>query len=188
MPALPSVLKSDVWEQPATPDDYLAAASHLMTVCEPEATDARQQTMTKLLASYDYTRAELLLAMREVPRDPEASHNYGRGFNVADVHRTVKAHREARSRLKQQITASMRDDLCAEHKELEPTDFHCTSYNSVNEKLYRYAPHVDFEPEGEAPVLPGDERPGSGRERTGDEGPAPLADVMSEAMPKDQAA
>ena len=142
MPALPSVLNREAWRTPAGQGDYAAAASHLMSLCEPDASDQRQQVMTRLLASYDYTRAELLLAMREVPRDPEAGHNYGRGFSVADLHRIVADHRQARQQLDRPVTAPTRDELCAQFDELRPQDFPCCSYNKFNEPLFRYNPDL----------------------------------------------
>lgn len=119
------------------------AVAHLLTLCEPEASEARVQMITLLIASYDYTRAELLLAMREVPRDPEASHNYGRGFNLADVERVIRKSRQIRGRLQRPVTAQERDELLEEHPNaLSREDFACCESGGPGERRYLYVPDM----------------------------------------------
>lgn len=129
-----------MWKLPATASDIQAAAAHLIAAVEPEASSERVAVVTRLLAAYGYTRAELLLAMRELPRDPEASHNFGRGLNLADVERIVRGSRQMRARLLRPATMSAITALVEAHPELSLQDFRCCGFDERGERLYRYAP------------------------------------------------
>lgn len=139
-----------------------------MKMVEPEAPEGRPTTMYNALKTRDYSRAELLLVMKELPFDPDASHNYGRGFNPADVQRIVDEHRALRARLGQALTSEQRDELIASFPdEIDPDAFHCCGFNSFDEPLWRYAPHVEADPKRPTPELD-NELPGRGRQRDED--------------------
>lgn len=94
---LPLVFDEAAWRVPATPDDVADAASFLLASCESDTSDARTAAVTRLLAAYAYTRAELVLAMRELPRYAKASHRFGRGLNIADVAEIIDENRRLRA-------------------------------------------------------------------------------------------
>lgn len=169
----------------ATEEEYREAATYLVAAVEPEASESRMQTITRLLKTRDYTRAELLLAMKRLPFDPEASHNYGRGFNPADVERIVEEHRKIRARLQQPLSSQQRDEMIAEYPDqIDPDAFHCCGFNEYDEPLWRYAPDVDSEPQSPTPDL-GEGRPGASRQESDtDGGPMQLGELMEEAQKK----
>lgn len=149
---------------------------------EPEAPEGRPTTMYRALKTRGYSRAELLLAMKQLPFDPDASHNYGRGFNPADVERIISEHRKARTRLTQRLTSKQRDQLIAEFPdEIDPDAFHCCGFNSYDEPLWRYAPDVDSEPQEPNPDL-GASLPGKDRKRQDTNGPTDLGSILDEAQ------
>jgi hypothetical protein len=149
---LPSVTDDAAWSTPAAPGDVAEAAAHFVAACEPAAGPDRIAGVARLLSTRSYTTAELLAAMRDLPFDPEASHNYGRGLNLADVERIVARYRQRRARLRQSITAATRDDLLAECSDLDPEDFHCCGFDERNAELYRYAPNVRLKGPRPAPT------------------------------------
>lgn len=177
------------WERPATKEDVIACASYVLGCVEPEshADPQRVQMATRQLASRDYSRAEMLLIAHELPADPDASHNYGRGFNLADAERIVKRHREARAMLSRPVTSAERDRLITEHPELDPDGFKCCGYGSgraANEPLWRYVPQVDTPSGGETPTLD-DKRPPRRSESTA-EGDS-LGEILRTAQEKSNA-
>ena len=134
------------WSVEAEPEEYEQAAAYLVAAVEPEASDSRMQTVTRLLKTRDYSRAELLLAMKRLPFDPDASHNYGRGFNPADVERIVEEHRKTQARLQHPLSSRQRDEIIAEHpKEIDPDDFECAGFDEYDNPLWLYAPTVDHD-------------------------------------------
>jgi hypothetical protein len=109
---------------------------------ERRASDEEKMVFMRLLAAYDYTRAELIYAMREVPRDPERFG--GRGVTIQDVERIVRQSRTMRARLDQQIDEEALGELLAEFPDdLGREDFRCSGFNQFDEPLYRYAPNVE---------------------------------------------
>jgi len=179
---LPSLWNDDgephpAWSTPATEDDVAEAAKYLITAVEPDASDQRAKTIFRLLKTQDYSRAELLLAMKKLPFDPEASHNYGRGFNPADVERIVEENRKTRARLQQPLSSEQRDEMIAEHpEEIAPDAFHCCGFNAYDEPQWRYAPNPDTkredinpEPKTPNPDL-GEGRPGAARDSSETDG------------------
>jgi len=154
------------WAVEAGPEEYEHAAAYMVAAVEPEASESRMQTISRLLKTRDYSRGELLLAMKELPFDPDASHNFGRGFNPADVERIVKEHRKTRARLTQPLSSDQRDEMIAEHPdEIDPDAFHCCGFNSYNEPLWRYAPNAQATQRTPNPNL-GEARPGANREES----------------------
>jgi len=150
------------WDTDATDEDYREAAAYLVAAIEPEASEGRMQTVMRLLQTRDYSRAELLLAMKKLPFDPDASHNYGRGFNPADVERIVEKNRKMRARLQQPLSSDQRDEMIAEHpEEIDPDAFHCCGFNEYDEPLWRYAPNAG-DPKEPNPDL-GESLPGRSR-------------------------
>lgn len=144
LPAPPSVVDGRAWLVAATADDVAEAASFLRSATEmglrPEQrlTDGEFATFVRLLDSYDYTRAELMLAMREVPRDPDRFG--GAGVTVRDVERVIRRHRELRARLQQRVTARTRDELLVAFPELDPEAWGCVGFDERKERLYCYIP------------------------------------------------
>ncbi len=187
LPTPPSVLNRRAWEEPATARDAAEAASYLIAATEmglPEkqrASDAERQTFVRMLTSYDYTRAELLLAMREVPRDPERFG--GRAAGIQDVERVIRKSRTMRARLEQALTAQARDELCAAYpQEISAEAFRCCGFNQFNEPLYRYTPDVPSHAGPPRAELP-DERPGAGRSREDEPGGTiALSDAITEEL------
>ena len=170
------------WSVEATGQEVEKAAAYLVAAVEPEASDSRMQTVTRLLKTRDYSRAELLLAMKRLPFDPDASHNYGRGFNPADVERIVEESRKTRARLQQPLSSEQRDEMIAEHpKEIDPDAFHCCGFNEYDEPLWRYAPNVDSEPKEPEPDL-GESLPGRNREESSTQGPMALGEIVDKAQ------
>lgn len=173
------------WSVEADEEEYEKAAAYLVAAVEPEASEGRMQTIARLLKTRDYTRAELLLAMKRLPFDPEASHNYGRGFNPADVERIVGEQRKTRARLQQPLSSEQRDEMIAEHpEEIDPDAFHCCGFNAYDEPQWRYAPNAEADPKEPNPDL-GESRPGASRESSDTEGDAlGLGAVLEEAQEK----
>lgn len=167
------------WSTPASDEEVLEATRYLMKMVEPEAPEGRPTTMYNALKTRDYSRAELLLVMKELPFDPDASHNYGRGFNPADVQRIVDEHRQLRAKLDQALTSKQRDELIAEFPgEIDPDAFHCCGFDNYDNPLWRYAPHVDTDPKDPTPEL-GDGTPGAERQRDdGGSEPVPIEEAM----------
>ena len=163
----------------------------MITAVEPEASDKRVRTITRLLKSRDYTRAELLLAMKRLPFDPDASHNYGRGFNPADVERIIDENRELRQKLSRPLSSEERDELITEHSaKIDPDAFHCCGFNKYDEPRWRYVPDpetkrpdVDPEPKEPNPDL-GESLPGRHREDADVDGPTSFEGLVSEAKEK----
>jgi len=167
---------------PAEDEEYTQAAAYLMAAVEPEASDSRMKTVARLLRTRDYTRAELMLAMKELPFDPEASHNYGKGFNPADVERIVDEHRTLRRRLTQPLSSEDRDNLIAEFSDkIDPDAFHCCGFNSYDEPLWRYAPDVEAQPKEPQPDL-GESLPGRNRDEDDAQGISSFEGLVSEAQ------
>lgn len=132
------------WTVEADAEDYKNAAKFLVSAVEPEASPERAAFLARLLRTKEYTKAELGLVMRELPFDPDASHNYGKGFNPADVQRIVDEHRELRARLNQKLTSEQRDDLIARcPKEIDPDDFECAGFDEHDNPLWMYVPGIE---------------------------------------------
>ena len=169
----------------AEPEEYEQAAAYMVAAVEPDASEGRMQTVTRLLKTRDYSRAELLLAMKRLPFDPDASHNYGRGFNPADVERIVEEHRVLRAKLSQPLSSGDRDELIAEHPEkIDPDAFHRCGFNSHDEPQWMYAPDAEAEPKEPNPNL-GESHPGRNRQKsdTGEETVA-LGEIIEKAQEK----
>mgnify|MGYP006433801329 CR=1 FL=1 len=169
---------------PATEEDYVNAAGYLITAIEPEASEKRVTTITRLLKSRDYSRAELLLAMRRLPFDSEASHNYGRGFNPADVERIIDEHRTLRTKLQTPLSSEERDEIITEHSDkINPDAFHCCGFNSYDEPRWMYAPDAETEPKDPNPDL-GESMPGRERDEDNAKGMSSFEGLVSEAQEK----
>ena len=123
------------WLVPATAEDVQAAASHLITACEPEASQGRSTVLAKMLRTRDWTRAEYLLAMREVP----FRNDYGKGFRLDVMADVIRESRELRALLTRKVTEAQMMDLCAD-PEVEPEHFACCGFDAHNHPLYIYAP------------------------------------------------
>jgi len=124
--------------------------------------------------------------MKRLPFDPDASHNYGRGFNPADVERIVEEHRKRRTRLQHPLSSRQRDEIIAEHPEkIDPDAFHCCGFNSYDEPQWMYAPDAEAEPKESNPDL-GESLPGRNRQEsdTGEE-TAALGEILDEAQEHD---
>lgn len=135
-----------LWKVPATAEDVSESLTIFLTLSDMYSrepmTEAQKAVVTRMVASRGYTRAELLLALNELPFDHEASHRYRLPFNPADVERIVEKNRVVRRRLKQSLTRRERDELLAGCGDLDPACFQCCGFDSRNEPLYRYAPGV----------------------------------------------
>lgn len=96
--------------------------------------------LTRLMGMRDYTRAELVLAVQRVPFDSRASHNFGRGLNVADVERVIMEHRKLRAMIDRVVTEFQMRKLCEEFAtEIEPDHFGVCGYDADDRPLWRYA-------------------------------------------------
>lgn len=158
------------WSIEATEEEVMEAAAFLITAVEPEASDQRVQMIARLLKMRDYTRAELLLVMRELPFDSDAAHNYGRGLNPADVERIIQANREIRAKATKLMSSQERDELIAKCPDrVDPDDFHLSTYNSYDEPLWAYNPGLDSNPRQPRPKLE-ESTPGKYRSRDEDSG------------------
>lgn len=146
---LPSVTDEAAWGVPATVDDLTVAAEHLITACEPGASEARAMVLAKMLRTRDWTRAELLEAMLEVP----FRNSYGEGFRLDVMADVVKESRERRALLRRKVTEAQMLDLCAD-PEVEPEHFACCGFTDANKPLYIYAP--DTAPHKHAPKPDGE--------------------------------
>lgn len=135
---LPSVTDESAWLTKPSASDVGAVVSHVMTLVESDASDEKTSVVSRMLAKREYTRAELLLIAQELPFDPKASHNFGRGFNPADCERIVNEHREMRAWLQVQMDEEQLVKLCTRFPELSPDDFKCSGFNGRNERMYRY--------------------------------------------------
>jgi hypothetical protein len=118
-----------------------------LAVIEEDAPHTRERTFVRVLCSgverYGYTRAELILAMQEVPFDREASHNYGRGLNPADVHRVIERRRRLHAALTRPVSSERRDEvIMAFPSEVDPDAWHKCGFDDRNRPLWRYAPHA----------------------------------------------
>lgn len=145
LPALPPVT-SPAWNEPATEREARYAAAWMLNVVEPQADPSRAALMGNLLASYGYTRAELYLAMRELPR----RNNFGQGFRLDLVDEVIRAHRQMRGRLRQALTVAQMQDLCATG-EVDPDRFRICGYDDRNNPLFRYCPDLPAVPIRPAP-------------------------------------
>jgi hypothetical protein len=174
------------WSVDAEPEEYEQAAAYMVAAVEPSASEGRMQTISRLLKTRDYSRAELLLAMKRLPFDPDASHNYGRGFNPADVERIVSEHRTLRAKLGQPLSSDDRDELIAEFPDkIDPDAFHCCGFNSYDEPQWMYAPGAEAEPKEPNPDL-GESLPGASRQESDTDGEtATLGEILDEAQQHD---
>jgi len=174
----------ELWEVPAEEDDYNAAATFLISAVEPEASEQRVAFLTRLLKTREYSKAEVALVMKRLPFDPEASHNYNRGFNPADVERIVDEHRTLRARLRQRLSSDQRDDLIAAFPdEIDPDGFECAGFNEFDEPLWYYAPTIKAASAPDPTPDLGEARPGAARQDsdTGGE-PAAVGDLLDKAQ------
>lgn len=116
-------------------------------------TEARRDSLAGMMELYcdpertqqPYTRAELLLAVREVPRDPEAGHNFGdKGMSLSDIERVIRRHRTLVAKLTQRhlLTSVEVDKLCGDVYRLDRTHFGCSGFDqrTGEQKLWRYVP------------------------------------------------
>jgi len=186
---MPPVVAEDgdphpAWSVPAGEDDYNDAAIFLLSAVEPEAEAPRAQFVAQILKTREYSRAELALVMRELPFDPDASHNYGGGLNPADIERVVSRHRELRVRLNQRMTAEERDDLIAAFPEqIDPEGFHVAGFTRHDEPLFRYVPNTEADPQEPNPDL-GSSMPGAARQRDEATGETTFGKLVSKANEK----
>ncbi|WVM01038.1 hypothetical protein [Salinibacter phage 6_8] len=176
------------WTTPATEEDYATAAKHLLAAVEPEASDQRSKMIYRLLRTREYSRAELLLVMKELPFDPDASHNYGKGLNPADIERIVEENRQTRRRLTRPMDSETRDEFITEHG-ADPDAFHCCGFDKYDEPLWRYAPNpdtkredIDPSPKEPRPELPEDTPGASRQESDTGEAPASFKDLVQTAL------
>lgn len=149
--SLPRIWETQAWAATATPRDCAVAVAAIVTATElgmaPDRrmTDGELAVFTRLVTAYQYTRAELVYAAREVPRDPESAHCFNRPVGPADVERVVRRVRELRARLSGELMPGQVARLIGEvaaaglgelHRE---EHFRCCGYASDGEtKLYRF--------------------------------------------------
>lgn len=175
-----------LWKVPATAEDYSQAATYFVAAVEPSAGAERMQMITRLLKTKEYSRAELLLAMKELPHDPEASHNYGNGFNAADVSRVVEENRRLRRALTHPVSTERKNELIVEHgDEIDDDAFHVCTYDKYDNPMWRYAPNTDGDPQEPTPETE-DTLPGAHRERDDERTNTTqeLGDILDEAQRK----
>lgn len=139
MPQLapPSALDRSAWETEATPDDVAEVAAFVVSVVEPGAEPARTALVSKLLAMYAYTRAELLLIGREAPR----ANHYGNHVRMDVIDGIVQQSRTLRAATRGRISQTERDRVCAETG-THPDDFACAGFDERNRAEFTYAPHL----------------------------------------------
>lgn len=110
-----------------------------LALVEPQAAGTeRVAVLARALGARGYTAAELQLIAEELPFDPRASHNFGRGFNLADAERIVQEHRADRLLLSRKLTYQEASDLLGRRPELDPERFGCVDFDARNNRLYRY--------------------------------------------------
>ena len=130
---------------------------------EPDCSEPRQNAVMRAVMTRGYTRAELLLAMREVP----FQNSYGQGLRLDVIERIIKQHRQDRAALQRKLTREKVVDLLERYpKALSSDDFHICGYveGAKNRPLQRYAPGVGTPKEAVANL---EEKPASRRETGG---------------------
>lgn len=158
---------------------FLLQATEIGLAASNRAVDVERAVFARLLASRSYSRAELMLAMREVPFDPDRFG--GRGVTVQDVERVVLRHRRLRAKLRQPMTAAEITEVCVAFPRDVSTDgFRCCGFDAHNQPLFRYAPEAPAATSEPTPVI---EDPDPPRRREG-VGPAQLGDVLPEMTPR----
>ena len=137
------------WQQPATSKDLKVAAQHFLAVVEPEASGQRLTTMYRMLKTKDYSRAELLLAMHELP----FQNNYGQGFRLDLVEKIIQENREDRAALARPVSSEERDRLIVRYpKCVDPDGFKCCGFYSDNRPKWIYVPAANADASGRPPT------------------------------------
>ena len=130
----------------------MLSATEVGLADQQRCTPQERAVFARMLAGYGYTRAELMLAMREVPRDPDRFG--GRQASVQDVERVVSKNRRLRSMLRRGVTSREMGELCSSFPdEVDPDGFRCCGFNDRNEPLWRYAPGAPKPATEPVPVL-----------------------------------
>lgn len=135
---------------PATPADVSEAVAYMLNFADIRgkgANDAVKAAHIRAIAKRGYSRAELMLAMDELP----FRNTYGEGFRLDILDEIVKEHREMRARLSRMLTAKERDEITDTFPEIDAKCFHVAGFDGKNEPLYRY---VDGRPAPDVPVTP----------------------------------
>jgi len=143
----------DVWQEPATPSDFQEAVPAMLTLVEPDASAARASAVTRYLERQGYTRAELILAVNEVPK----RNNYGKGFRLDIVEDVIREHRKDRARLQREVSEEEMHALVERYPEVRRDDFHCSGYAPGRDstvRRYRYVPDRADAPAPDVPELP----------------------------------
>lgn len=133
------------WTERATHGDASAAVSFITTQKQPGATEKQIQTWTRLVDRRGYSRAELLLAMHEVP----FRNDYGQGFRLDVLDEVIQENRRDRERLGRLVTEQEMYELVERYPSIAKADFHLAGfgegYERRREKQFRYAPHIERE-------------------------------------------
>jgi len=138
----------EAWVVPAEPGETAEVAAFLISAVEPEANANRVATLTRLVAMQDYTRAELLLALRKLP----TMNAYGQGFRLDLLHQLVEESRNVRRIIghpmdgrdgakPRKLTERQMFDACQTYPEhFRTDDFRVCDYDVQNRPFYVYAP------------------------------------------------
>ena len=115
--------------------------STLSTALDDDLTDERLKVIGRLVVQRcsprhpdPWTRAELLLAIRQVPFE----NHYGQGVRLDVIEQVIQRSRDRRALTRRRLTAAEVDDACAHDPDLLRSDFHTATDDEP--KLYVYAP------------------------------------------------
>ena len=157
---MPPVEDRAAWLVPAEADEVEECAAFLVTAIQPSLADnpARLRTLVGLIAMQDYTRAELLLAMKRLP----FVNSYGEGFRLSDLGTLIDDNRNARRIVAdpadgkpRMLTERQMFDACDKHPELfRREDFGICDYDSMDRPFFRYARAAGPHKHAPQPQLP----------------------------------
>ena len=140
LPCVPSVTDVAAWKKPATREMVAAVVSYVLTMSQQDVADKRLAMLTKAVHERGYSAAEMALLREELPFDEELTSKlgYGRPVLAGDFERIVKRSRQMRAKLRAKVSAKEREELLAEHPELDRERFKQCAFDEYKNPLFIY--------------------------------------------------
>lgn len=135
-------MNREAWTEAPTREEVRDAVGFILTTTSVGLPDKQRPTKSEkaaifqLVAESGYSRMELRMACREVPRDPDRFQ--GRCATPADIHRVIMRDRKLRKLLTQQVSTQQRFELLEAYPELDPERFRQSGFTLENLPGYRY--------------------------------------------------
>ena len=142
LPALPNPNESEHWLVPAEPSEVEECVTWLVMQLEPDARDDKIAMLSAQFKTRDWTRAEWIEVVRELPFDTKAAHNYRPGVYPADAARIVERSRYLRALLGRTVSDKLMNELLDAYQGMKREHFKQRGFSQdgFQTPVYKFMP------------------------------------------------